>query len=353
MRRNRDRQAKPDPNAPPARSRFEGFVRKLWWLHSCWALVFGIGVMIYARRGLAHADKLLLILGASWFLVFFALRFIVGPENVKPDDKLLKKGLRLGTNYIIKNLYQQMLFFLVPLYASSTTWSFESSNWWLAPVLLVCAVLSTMDLVMDNFVMQRRLLASVMYAFCMFGVMNLILPIAVEISQFTSLLIAAAAAVPAVALLTFRLRSVCTVKGLSLVVVGTGLLIAGAYYGAPHVPPAPLAMAQGGVSHGTSGSEEVVPGHKDVISREKLTGLRCVTKLTKPGGVHDEILHIWQHGGSNWIIPPERVITDSARDFVYRSTPSATSLQNPIGDWVCRVETADGQLVGRLTFRIE
>ena len=138
MGRNKDKQLE----SPPKRSRFEGFVRKLWWLHSMWALVFGIGVMIYARKGLAHADKLLIVLGVSWFLVFFALRFIVGPDNVKADDKLLKKGLRLGTNYIIKNLYQQMLFFLVPLYASSTTWSFESSNWWLAPILAILGLLS-------------------------------------------------------------------------------------------------------------------------------------------------------------------------------------------------------------------
>jgi len=349
MSRNKDKQLE----APRVRSRFEGFVRKLWWLHSCWALAFGIGVMIYARKGLAHADKLLLILGVSWFLVFFALRFIVGPENVKPDDKLHKKALRLGTNYIIKNLYQQMLFFLVPLYASSTTWSFESSNWWLAPILLVFAVLSTMDLVMDNFIMQKRLLASVMYAFCMFGVMNLILPIAVEISQFTSLLIAAAVAVPAVALLTFRIRSVVTVKGLSMVLVGTGLLTAGAYYGAPYVPPAPLAMSQGGVSHGTMGSHEEVPGHKEVIRADELDGLRCVSRLSKPGGVHDEVLHIWRHNGAEFrSVTPALVPIAHERGYVYRSTlPSLPP--NPVGDWVCRIETADHQLIGRLAFRIE
>ena len=104
-----------------------------------------------------------------WLLMFVALRFIVGPANRRDDEKLIRKGIRVATNYIIKQFYQQMFFFLTPLYASSATWSLSSWNWWLAPLLLVCAVLSTMDLVFDNFIMERRLLASAMYGLAMFG----------------------------------------------------------------------------------------------------------------------------------------------------------------------------------------
>jgi len=336
------------------RSRFERFVRKLWWLHSMWALVFGVGVMMYARKGLAHADKLLLILAASWFLVFFALRFIVGPDNQRPDDKLIKKGIRLGTNYVIKNLYQQMLFFLVPLYASSATWSLQSANWWLVPVLLVAAVLSTMDLVMDNFIMQKKVIASVMYAVCMFGVLNLMLPIALSMSHFEALVAAASAAVPCVALLTFRFRQVLTFRGLALTIGGTALLAIGAHYAAPYIPPAPLAMAEGGVSHGTPGSYEEVPGHKTAIPVSQLDGLRCVTRLTKPGGLHDAIVHEWQHGDRTWRVEPDRIEGPHVRGFLFRSYgPDLSKMRDPLGDWACRVETGDGQLIGLLRFRIE
>jgi len=346
---------KRDKGAPQGeRSRFERFVRRLWWLHSMWALVFGVGVMLYARKGLAHADKLLLILAASWFIVFFALRFIVGPENARPDDPLLKKGLRLGTNYVIKNLYQQMLFFLVPLYASSATWSFDSANWCLVPVLLVFAVLSTMDLVMDNFIMQKRLIAAFMYAICMFGVLNMMLPIALPVSHFDALIAAAAVAVPSVALLTFPMRAVLTFRGLAFTIGGTALLAIGAQYAAPYVPPAPMAMSEAGVSHGTAGSYEEVPGHKSVIAAGQLDGLRCVTRLTKPGGLHDTIVHIWQHGDVSWRVEPERVGGAQVKGFLFRSfgTELATG-GDPRGDWKCRVETGGGQLVGVLRFRIE
>src|SRR5690606_16358141 len=153
------------------RSRFQRLMKQVWWLHSFGALAFGVGVMLFARKGLEHADKVLTVLGLSWLLVFIAFRFIVGAANTSPDERKVKKGVRLLTNYVIKQLYQQMFFFLVPLYASSATWSLTSFNWWLVPLLLCFAVLSTMDLVFDNFIMEHRIIASTMYGFCVFGVL--------------------------------------------------------------------------------------------------------------------------------------------------------------------------------------
>src|SRR5262245_19559148 len=132
-----------DATAPRGRAR--GLLHKAWWLHSAFALGFGIGAMLFARAGLAYAHEVLVALMGSWLLMFVALRFIVGPANRRAEETLARKGVRLATNYIIKQFYQQMFFFLVPLYASSATWSLVSFNWWLPPVLLVCAVLSTMD----------------------------------------------------------------------------------------------------------------------------------------------------------------------------------------------------------------
>ena len=206
--------AAPDPGAeaaPP--SRLRRIVRKLWWLHSCVALSFGAGVMLFARAGLAHADKVMIALFASWLIMFIALRFIVGPANRREQETIARRGVRVATNYIIKQFYQQLFFFLTPLYASSATWSLSSWNWWLAPILLVCAVISTMDLVFDNFVMERRLLASAMYGLAMFGVLNVMLPLVGGFDHRTGLVIAAAATPAAVALLSFSLRQVASSNG--------------------------------------------------------------------------------------------------------------------------------------------
>ena len=123
--------------APVAPSRLRRLLRKAWWMHSTVALSFGVGVMLFARDGLAHAQEVMIALLASWLLLFLALRFVVGPANRRPDEGLARKGIRVATNYVIKQFYQQMFFFLTPLYASSATWSLSSWNWWLAPILLV------------------------------------------------------------------------------------------------------------------------------------------------------------------------------------------------------------------------
>ncbi|HEY0251547.1 MAG TPA: hypothetical protein VGC41_08470, partial [Kofleriaceae bacterium] len=107
----------PDPAAPKP-GRITRILRKIWWLHSGFALSFGVGVMLFARAGLAHADKVMIALFASWLLLFVALRFIVGPDNRKEEETFARKGVRVATNYIIKQFYQQMFFFLTPLYAS-------------------------------------------------------------------------------------------------------------------------------------------------------------------------------------------------------------------------------------------
>ena len=118
-----------DPGEPPPQpSLFRRLVRKAWWLHSGFALSFGLGVMLFARAGLKYADKVMIALLGSWLLMFIALRFIVGPANRREQENVIRKGVRVATNYVIKQFYQQMFFFLTPLYASSATWSLASRS---------------------------------------------------------------------------------------------------------------------------------------------------------------------------------------------------------------------------------
>jgi hypothetical protein len=343
-------------------SAFKRWMKRAWWLHSGFALSFGVGVMIYAKKGLEYADKILIVLSLSWALMFIALRFIVGPTNRRPDEKLHRKGIRLATNYVIKNLYQQMFFFLVPLYANSATWSFHSFNWWLPPVLLVCAVLSTMDLVFDNFIMEKRWLASLMYGFALFGVLNLMLPLAFGMPHFVSLVIAASATAPAVALLNFSPRSVFGPEGLLWTCAASAALFCGAWFGRDFVPPAPMSMTAGAVGHGKPSSYECLPARKASIPADQLDGLRCGSVVQEPGGVKDKIVHVWRHHGD--VVFRAEVDVEPARGGIERLDPcggetvdrsyipAARIPEDPVGDWDCRVETEDGQLVGLMRFEI-
>jgi Family of unknown function (DUF5924) len=336
----------------PGVRRFERLMKQAWWLHSFGALAFGVGVMLFARKGIEHADVVMLVLGASWVLVFVAFRFIVGAANTSPDERRARKGLRLVTNYVIKQLYQQMFFFLVPLYASSATWSLTSWNWWLVPVLLTFAILSTLDLVFDNFIMERRVIASTMYGFCVFAVLNLNLPLVVGFQHFDALLIAAATTAPTVALLGFRVRSVLRPRGIFLTTgVAIGMVFA-VYYGRAGIPPAPTAMVHGAAGHGQPGAYECVPGPVRAMRRDQLDLLRCVTEISAPGGLRDDVVHVWRHERRVLArVAPARM--PACGDLVLRSHLGDARLpRDPRGRWSCTAETGDGQLIGRTSWRV-
>ena len=344
--------ALPDPPDPP--SRLRRILRRLWWLHSCFALTFGAGVMLFARAGLAHADKILMALLVSWLIMFVALRFIVGPANRREQETLARRGVRVATNYLIKQFYQQMFFFLTPLYASSATWSLVSWNWWLAPLLLICAVVSTMDLVFDHFVMERRWLASTMYGQAMFGVLNVMLPLVAGLDHATGLVLAAAATPAAIALLSFSIRQVLSPGGVLLVVIATGGLLAAVWFGREFIPPAPLAMLETAVGHGTLGSYECLPGSKHQIRADQLDGLRCGSLMREPGGLKEDVIHIWSRRGHELArLTPERMQCHDGDGVVFRSFfPAGELPADPTGRWTCTTMTVGGQLVGVRKFDI-
>ena len=341
-----------EPSISPRVRRFHRLMKQAWWLHSFGALAFGVGVMLFARKGLEHADQVLMVLLLAWVLVFVAFRFIVGAANTSPDERRAKKGLRLVTNYLIKQLYQQMFFFLVPLYASSATWSLTSWNWWLVPILLAFAVLSTMDLVFDNFIMERRVIASAMYGFCVFAVLNMNLPLVFGFQHFDALLIAAAATAPAVALLGFRVHRVLRPGGIFLTAgIAAGMVFA-VYYGRAAIPPAPMAMAHGAAGHGQPGAYECVPGPVTAMRRDQLDLLRCVTHISEPGGLRDPVVHVWRHAGRVLARLTPRAMPECG-PLVLRSTLGDARLPaDPRGRWSCTAETGDGQLIGRTSWRV-
>ena len=352
----------PAGDTPPAQpqSRFRRIIKKIWWLHSFGALGFGVGVMLFARSGLKYADKVMMALFGSWLLVFIALRFVVGPANRRPDEKVIRRGVRVVTNYVIKQFYQQMFFFLVPLYGASATWSLSSPNWWLAPILLVCGVLSTLDLIFDHFIMERRWLAAVMYGFAMFGVLNVLVPLVFGMTHLMGLYIAAAATPIGVALLTFSVRTVMSPQGVVLTILATAGLLGAVALGRVAIPPAPLSLTEMAVGHGTEGSEECLPASKHTMrippGDHTLERVRCGSFLREPGGLKEPVVHVWRHNGRELAqVKPEKLGCDAEPDGgVYRSYfPPGLMPADATGKWSCTAMTEGGQLVGMRKFVVK
>jgi len=206
--------------------------------------------------------------------------------------------------------------------------------------------------VFDNFIMERRIIASTMYGLCVFGVLNLNLPLVFGFQHFDALLVAAGATTPTVALLTFRMKTVFRPRGIALTFGVTVALVVAAYYGRVAVPPAPMAMSHGGVGHGAPGRYECVPGPIDEMRRDQLEDLRCVSQISEPGGLRDEIVHVWRQGRREIARITPEPMTDCHGLVVRSVLGQARVPTDPRGKWSCTVETADGQLVGRVGWKV-
>jgi hypothetical protein len=154
-------------------------------------------------------------------------------------------------------------------------------------------------------------------------------------------------------LLRFRARTVLSPVGILVTLAITGGVGAGAWVGRASIPPAPLAMAYGAVGHGTPGEYEVLPGKITVLRASQLDGLRCVTQIVDPSGAPDPLHHVWRQGERVVaVLVPTDVATDEPHSRVLRST-LATLPGDPLGAWSCSVETASGQLVGRVGWSVK
>ncbi len=109
-------------------------------------------------------------LGLAWLLVVLLFRLFEPAGQMRAfDTSDPKTRVRFYVmTYALKNLYQGMLFFLLPFYWKSTT--LDAANVWFVIVLAACAVVSTLDIVFDRVLMRWRWMASTFHALTLFGV---------------------------------------------------------------------------------------------------------------------------------------------------------------------------------------
>ena len=357
------RVVEPVPYRPSPRDRLRAFLklhgRKLWWLHSAYALGLGITVVSFAQKGFDHARWLAASASAAWLLVILFFRLFGSGRHQSHQHAAPKVKLRFfAMTYALKNLYQGMLFFLLPFYWKSTT--FGSPNSWFVVLLGACALLSTLDIVFDRVVFKFRAVASLFHAVALFGCLALVVPaLFPETRTLTSLL--SATAITVIAFWTIHVDLAMLRDRLWLVIFGATLagFVGVAYAGRAAIPPVPMYIAHGAVgplvlADGRLGMK-VHDLHPSVIDK-----LIAITDVVVPGGKGDRLLHVWRHNGHEIHRATEdttRVAApaQSSDKGTIRLRSALTDRQLPprlVGDWSVDVETQDGQLVGRVSFTV-
>ena len=336
----------------PARVRafFDKHGRKLWWLHSAYALALGLGVVAFAQRGFQHARWLAVSVGLAWLLVvLFFRRF--GEATPEPWAHEATRVRFFVMSYALKNLYQGMLFFLLPFYWRSMTWG--APNAWFVLLLTLCAVISTFNLVFDRVLLRVRVLASIFHALTLFACINLVVP-ALFPNTRTLWSLAWAAALSVASFWTIHVRSSSMKSRVNILLCALSLACGVALVSLLRVaiPPVPMHLSSAAVGPSVLTDGRLAMEVRS-LNEAVITQLLAVTDVVVPGGKGDRLTHVWRHDG----VEVHRATEDTSRvegpsgTVRLRSDLSGGKLPpNLVGSWSVNVETDDGQLVGRTEF---
>ena len=317
---------------------FRGRETLLWWMHSAYALLFGLAVLWLGSRNFLYLQLVFFHITFIWLSSLF-LSAIVNRPWLSPE---WRERVRLAINYFNKNFYQQLLFFLLPVYYASMT--FGSRNMLFPALLAISATLSTMDIVYDRYLSVRWHWTALFFMFNLFAAINVILPVLWAVSNRTALWISGALALGSFVTMWYRLSGL---RGrpakvlLAAAVVGMLLILEVL---PPFIPPAPLRMANAGFGRFVRELQIVSPLDRIPSGPCRIAVL---TAIQAPLGMEEEVRHRWILDGKVIFVSSLHQVAGGRRAG-YRLWTQITWQEGMRGETLMvDVETASGQLIGR------
>jgi hypothetical protein len=329
-----------------ARAWLEAHETTLWWLHSLYALAFGIGVMWLGSRNFAFLQiafaQVLFIWATS-----LVLPLVVEHVSLRPA---VRRVAELAVTYFHKNFYQQLLFFSLPVYWASVTLS--SWNLLFIVVVGVSATLSTLDIVYDRHVSKRRELAAPFFALNLFACANVALPVVWSLGNAEAIRLSALLAFLGFATLRYSPRHWLRFSSLRSLVLAAALLVFVAELCRPLIPPAPLRLASSGFGQGLSTRTLALARPLTALPAEQRLRVYALTAVFAPLGLNDRVRHRWSVDGRTIYTSPFYEFrggrADGYRLWTYATVPALAAGARV----VVSVETEAGQLIGRIVLDV-
>ncbi|MEW5977379.1 MAG: DUF5924 family protein [Acidobacteriota bacterium] len=314
---------------------------QLWWIHSAYALLFGIGVMWLGSRSFVFLRL------AFFYVLFIWLSSLGLPRLVRSTllSPVWQHRARLLLNYLNRNFYQQVLFFILPVYAaSSTLWS---RNFLFVVLLALSAVVSTLDVVYDRHLTVRRSLIASFFAFNLFACVNVILPAIWGVSNTFTMKLSAVLAVMGFLTLYATHSEMQRREVQRAIAISALFLFALVWKGASFVPPAPLRLVS--VQFGTGFNREAmqIPSPLSTVPAEVSTPLVGLTAIYAPLGLSEQVGHRWYVDGKLVFVSPYYWVS-GGRERGFRLWTQLPAQNLPAKKSVrLDVLTTGGQLIGR------
>lgn len=391
----------PDAPPPSLRARFGAFWARhrtlFWGLHSLWALGTGVAVILLARERYGFVPWVCLFLVLTWVSTLFFGRRVPAeepPGGGRPGGTAgAGTGLREGaaepagadpqaaagdgvgeavgsasddapartpsvpgfgeeaTSYLLRTMYQETLFFLLPFYAYSTVLGSVNLAF---PILLGgLAIFSCIDLVFDRWLRTSPIFGLLFFSVVAFAALNLLLPILTPLDTTLGTTVAAVAAVGSAIPLAFQGPGLgrggrVRVAGLSVVLLAIPLALPQA------IPPVPLrlqdAVFSSGIDRDTLVPADTLPG---AVPPSALNGaVFILMEVFAPTILDTRVALEWTLDGAP--IRTSREIEITAHDLGFRVWDAWRPEEGPLppGDYRVTLRTDRGRMFGRASIRI-
>lgn len=333
-----------DTAAIPAESSptnwFQRHKDKLWWFHSAYALLLGVGIMWLGARNYNYLRVTLLHVGFIWLSSLYLPRLLNRPWLAPRWGE----RLRLLVNFFNKNLYQQVLFFILPIYYGSATLS--SVNFLFVIVLAISALLSTLDVVYDRHLSVRRGLTAQFFAFNLFALINVMLPVLWSIgnnwaTRFSALL-------AALAFTTIFQPFAESKRGRGMFAASLAVVLIGlTEWARPLIPPAPLHLVAADFGGDYQAATKAVSPILLEVAPGPARRLHVVTPIRAPLGLKEPVQHRWYKDGKLiWASPFIEVTGGREQGFRLWTNYQFDAIEAGAAVRVDAV-TEGGQLIGR------
>ena len=315
------------------------------WGVSVASLLSGLLALFVFRRGVPHVGWI-----AGYAVVLWGLA--AGLRQAR--DRLLARGragvVRAG-DYAVQTLCHGLLLFVLPGYVAATTLDGPT-----APFLVLlagAALLTTVDPWYRIVVAPRPWAGRAVFGLSLFagGQVALVL---VGLPPGAAVPLSAALAVVALVLVEAGLAA--RWGRLAALGVGGSLLAATlAWLATPWIPPVPLSLVRPTMARDVVGLEPV--GALVRVSAAELAaggGLVAFTPVAAPARLRQPVLHRWRHEGREVGRVLLTTPVQGGRRAGFRTYSRKRDFPaDPTGRWTVDVLTAEGQLVGRVRFRVD
>ena len=318
---------------------------KLWWFHSSYSLLLGIGMMWLGTKHFAYLRLAVFHIAFIWFSSLFLPLL----ARIRRLPEKWRRRLRLLINYFQRNFYQQILFFILPVYYGSATWG--AGNMLFVILLAVSALLATMDIVYDRHLSVNGWLLAVFFAFNLFACINVMLPVIWNFRNSFALRLSALLAMAGFASFAFTLPGAKGRQRLRLVLFAALLLASLSEAGRALVPPAPLRLVESGFALSWDEGGKQLGERLRELPAGASRKIFALTAIRAPLGLKDRVGQRWYLDGRLVYSSPYVRLSGGRRQGFRLWTFHTLAAVGPGSLLRVDVRTEAGQLVGRARIR--